>query len=540
MSEIVVKQFGGISPRTRPRYLENTQAQIATNCQVWNFDSLRGMLGMTDLLATTRSPVASIYRFGQDLDSETQFWFEFDVNTDVVKSAISGDTEERTYFSNGVKPKKTNNLLAQTGSPPYPVSAYDLGVPAPANACITNTDGAGTGIPETRIYTYTNVTSWREESEPATASNSVDVMVGDTVSLTAIASPTVGNTNIATKRIYRSVTGNTTNSYLFVAEIPAAQTTFSDTVLSAALGEVCPSIGWTAPPDGIKGFVPLPNGGIAGFMGRDLYLCDPYHGFTFPAAYIQSVQYPIVGLGVMDTTIAILTKGKPSFYQGTHPDNMVEVPTDITQACIAKRSIVSMNGSVYYASPDGIVGLSSSGSGIVTQGLFTKKEWATINPASIHAYAWENKYVGFFSGASIGGLTTGGFVFDPETKAFNIHDISATTGYNDLQRDALYLVIGNRIQRWHSGDLKSYIWRSKKFSLPQPLSFFCAGVDAESYPVTFKLYSEAGLIHTETVSDRFPFKLPPLLYQDLEFEVSGTAEVFQVAIAQSVEELSNV
>lgn len=543
MSTIVVKQFSGIAPRVRPRYLGDVQAQVANNCQVWNVDSLRGMRGTTDVVGTTKAPVATIYRYGQDLDSDTQYWFNFTTDTNVVKGAIANDTEERVYYSDGTKPKKTNNLLAQTGSTSYPVAAYDLGVPQPFAQCIANTNDAGTGVPETRVYTYTNVTSWREESEPSLASNSVSAKVGDTITLTAIGVPTIGNTNIATKRIYRSVVGNSSVSYLFVAEIPASQTSYADTKLAADLGEVCPSIGWTAPPDGIKGFVSLPNGGLAGFKGNDLYLADPYHPFTFPAAYIQTVPYPIVGLGVMDTTIAILTTGKPSFYQGSHPDNMVEVNSSITQACVAKRSIVSMNGSVYYASPDGIVSLSSSGSGIATEALFTKTEWAQLNPSSIHAYAWENKYVGFFSGGNINGITQGGFVFDPSNGSFNLHDIYATAGYNDLQRDRLYLVIGSQICSWHTGSVKTYTWRSKKYSLPAPISFGYGMVDAETYPVTLKVYARQAttdeLIHTQDVSDRTPFRLPALLYQDIEFEVSGTAEVFQVILGQSAMELAN-
>jgi len=543
VTTLIVKQFSGIAPRVRPRYLSDVQAQIANNCQVWNVDSLRAMLGTSNVCATQKTSPQSIYRFGQDSSSETQYWFEFLADTNIVKGAIAGDTEERTYYADGTKPKKTNNVLAQTGGTSYPVAAYDLGVPAPFAQCVANTNGAGTGVPETRVYTYTNVTTWREESEPALASNSVLVKVGDTVTLTAIGVPTIGNTNIATKRIYRSVVGNSSVSYLFVAEIPASQTTYSDTTLAADLGEVCPSIGWTAPPDGIKGFVSLPNGGLAGFMGNDLYLADPYHPFTFPAAYIQTVPYSIVGLGVMDTTIAILTKGKPSFYQGSHPDNMVEVQTSITQACVSKRSIVSMNGSVYYASPDGIVALSGSGSGIATEALFTKAEWALLNPSSIHAYAWENKYVGFFTGGSINGITEGGFVFDPARGSFNLHDIYATAGYNDLQRDKLYLVIGNQITSWHTGAVKTYTWRSKKYALPAPMGFGYGMVDAESYPVTLKVYARQDatdeLIHTQTVSDRTPFRLPALLYLDVEFEVSGAAEVFQVALGQSAMELAN-
>ena len=66
-------------------------------------------------------------------------------------------------------------------------------------------------------------------------------------------------------------------------------------------------------------------------------------------------------------------------------------------------------------------------------------------------------------------------------------------------------------------------------------------MDAESYPLTIKFYADSTLLWTQTVTERNPFKLPGAnMYQDIEFEVSGTAEVFQVSLAESVQELAGV
>src|SRR3546814_561981 len=212
---------------------------------------------------------------------------------------------------------------------------------------------------------------------------------------------------------------------------------------------------------------------MAGFTDIDLYFAEPYKPYAWPADYIQSVEFPIVGLGVMDTTVAVLTKGVPYFAQGSTPDTVVMVRSDIHQACVAKRSIVSMGQAVFYASPDGLVTLSSAGSGLITQAHFSRELWQVLDPATIHAYQWESKYVAFFDAG-------GGFVFDPLSKEFVFHNVTAQAAYNDLQRDALYLVIGQELHTWYTGAPLDYVWRSMRFTLPSPTSFGWGQVQAEA------------------------------------------------------------
>src|SRR3546814_10640238 len=98
--------------------------------------SLTGLPGTTKVLNTVKANVRSIYRFGQDINADGRYWFEFERDTDVLRGAIAGDTEERTYWADGVKPKKTHNVLALTSGINYPVAAYDLAVPRPDEPCI--------------------------------------------------------------------------------------------------------------------------------------------------------------------------------------------------------------------------------------------------------------------------------------------------------------------------------------------------------------------------------------------------------------------
>lgn len=389
---------------------------------------------------------------------------------------------------------------------------------------------------ETRVYTYTWVNKeagFEFESAPAAASGAVEVVNDQTVSIAGMQTTPGGSYVVTHKRIYRSVFG----VFLFVAEVEAAVPSFTDNVKPELLGEQLPTLTWAEPPQTLAGLTNMPNGLMAGFSGRDVYFCDPYHPHAWPEQYIQTVDYPVVGLGRMDTTLAVLTKGTPYLIQGTHPASMAVVKSDLEQACVSKESIVSLGGAVVYAAPDGLMLLSSGGSKIITQNMFSFKQWqAFFKPESIHAYQQDNKYIAFYDN----GTTQGGFIFDVASGQFITHNIYATAGYHDLQRDKLFLAYANRsLAAWEQGGAMTYTWKSKKFTMPEVTGFSCAQLEAEAYPMTLKVYVDTTLIHTQTVQNRNPFRLPAKVGRDWELQVEGNNEVFSLAIAHSMTELAS-
>lgn len=538
MAVVGIKSFGGIAPKIPPRYLKDNQAQTALNCPVFA-GSIQPILDMGSSLLTLEKTgtIKTIYRYGQDNISDTQHWFHWTSEVDVCRSQIAGDTSEWTFFTGDGAPKATHSGIALSGTN-YPATSRPLGLAAPtvaASAAVAGTEDT-TETQETRVYTYTfvNKEAGREiESAPAPASTSVDVRTSQTVSLSNLAT-TPGAGYLAThKRIYRSTAG----VFLFVAEIAASATTYSDAVDPDDLAEELPSLYWSEPPTALKGLINLPNGMMAGFVGRDLYFCEPYRPHAWPENYILTVDFPIVGLGRMDTTLAVLTTGNPYFVQGSHPDNMAVVKSDLEQACVSKESIVSVGGGVIYAAPDGLMLLSPGGSRIITQDYFNFRQWQSyFSPTSIHAYQQDNQYIAFYDN----GTNQGGFIFDIPSRQFILHDMYATAGYHDLQRDKLFLTFTDKaVKIWQDGSAKSYIWRSKKFTMPQDMGFACAQLEAEAYPMTVKFYADGTLIHTQTVQSRNPFRLPAKRGRDWEMQVEGSNEVFSVAIANSMSELAN-
>jgi len=538
MPVVALKSFGGIAPKIPARYLKDNQAQTALNCPVFA-GSIQPIQAMGDPLLTFEKSgeIKSIYRFGQDNISDTEHWFHWTDEVDVCRSQIAGDTSEWTFFTGDGGPKATNSEIALDGNN-YPSNSRPLGLAKPTTEATATVQGTedDTETQETRVYAYTfvNKEAGREiESAPSGASNNVDVRTSQTVKLTNLET-TPGAGYLAThKRIYRATAG----VFLLVDEIDIANTEYTDSVSPDDLAEELPSFYWSTPPAALEGLINLPNGMMAGFVGRDLYFCEPYRPHAWPENYIQTLDYPIVGLGRMDTTLAVLTTGNPYFVQGSHPSNMAVVKSDLEQACVSKESIVSTGGGVLYAAPDGLMLLSPGGSRIITQDYFNFRIWQEyFKPDSIHSYQQDNQYIAFYDN----GTTKGGFIFDIPSRQFILHDMYVTAGFQDLQRDKLFLCTEDRkLVVWQGGAVKDYIWRSKRFTMPQEISFACGQLEAEAYPMTVKFYADGTLIHTQSVASRNPFRLPVKRGRDWEVQVEGNKEVFSIAMSTSMSELAN-
>lgn len=390
---------------------------------------------------------------------------------------------------------------------------------------------------EARTYVWTwvyKVAGFEFESAPSVATNIIDVDDGQTSSITNMPAAPLSGYTATHKRIYRAVSG----VFLFVAEIPFDRVSYSDSMLAADLGEPLPSITWALPKAGLRGLTALPSGTMAAFVGHDIYFCEPFRPYAWPENYALTVEHKIVGLGRMDSTLAVLTTGNPVFIQGLDPGSMTMVKTDLEQSCVSKRSIVSYGPNVFYASPDGLMKLSPGGSGLVTETMFTNEQWQrTFNPSSIHAYQHDGQYIAFYDT----GTVQGGFMYDMKSGQFVTHDISATAGYTDLETDTLFLAFSDAtVKKWERGSsAKTYIWTSKTFTQPQPIGYTVGQVEAEAYNITMKIYGDTALLLTKVVTSRDPFRLPAGRYRDWAISLTGSTEVFSVAIATSPSELAN-
>jgi len=540
--QVELRTFLGLRPSRAVDLLQLGEAQTAVNTK-FTSGSLKPFLGLgTPGAGVTFSggTVLSIYRFGQSSASEVLYWFQFTADTDVVKGPIDNDTEEKTYWTDGTYPKKATAAMATTGVP-YPSNAYRMGIPAPSTALSASVSGSPTDAAdpaETVTYVVTYVSAWGEEGPPSVASTAVEWRPGQTVNLSSIPVAPVGTYNITYKRIYRSAAGSLSTKFQLVtaSDLAIATTTYADTTETADLGETLSTVGWVEPPDAMTGLCAMANGVLAGFTGNTVCFSEPFAPYAWPTRYQRSTDAPIVGIAAFDQSLFVGTKQGIYIFTGSDPGSMTSEKLAVAQSCVSKRSIVPMMGGVLFASPDGLMRVSAAGIQNVTEDVMTRIEWQAYVPSSISAYESDNRYIAFYDTGSV----QKGLIFSfGATPTFCETDVYATAGFRDKGRDALYLVVGNVLKKWDAGSALTYDWVSGVFSLPYGTNLSCARVDAASYPVTFKLYADGTLKHTEAVADKYPFRLPSgYRSQRYHIELTGTPEVRTVEMASHMSELS--
>lgn len=423
----------------------------------------------------------------------------------------------------------------------------------------------------TTSYVYTFVSQYGEESAPSPPSQLIVRDDGTTVTVTSATSPPTGlNYSVTSKRIYRALTGASGTDYYLLAEIPLSQADYDDNTPDRvlALGDILRSADWNLPPADMRGIIALPNGVMAGFRKNELCLSEQGFPHAWPVKYRLATDFDIVGIGAIDTAVVICTHGFPYIAAGNAPGSYSMMKIEIPQACVSKRSIAYIAGlGVLYASPDGIVAIAGPGRAqIVTQNLFTRREWQELKPESIIATAHDNRYFAFYDTGS----SMGGFVLDFSERGIGLTRLAfhASAVAADLLTDRLYLVLDQNSPPWPPGSPASgqavpdgrtlfsfddyqsgplspklpYKWRSKTFLLPYPTTFRYCRVAADSYDdLTLRLLDGDVPYASIEVQSHREFVLPSRTAKDgvdeFSFELFGTASVAAVHFGEDVSEI---
>lgn len=394
---------------------------------------------------------------------------------------------------------------------------------------------------EDRFYVYTYVSALGEEGPPSPPSLRLEWSPGTSVQLTGMGTgPAAGNYNLDRKRIYRLATVDGQGAYQFAAEIPIGQTTFTDDIATADLGEVLQSVDWDPPPANLRNLLALPNGVLAGSAGDQLCLSVPNQPHAWPRLWRDTANHRIVALGNFDTTIVVCTEVGVYLAQGANPEGITLEDLNLGQGCVAAASLVSLGlYGVAFASPDGLVLVGPGGPRIMTEGWFDRDAWQALKPESIRGFLHDRRYFGFYDNG-----TPGGFIFDPAPDGMGLVmlDFHAVAGYSDPLTDQLYLVRdGAAIERFDdpARPLMPYTWAKRLRDLSLPANYTCAEVLAEDYSdVTARVYADGALKHTRDVTSMEPFRLPAgFATRDYEWELSGTSTVRKSMLAEDVDEL---
>lgn len=534
-----ITNFSGEMPQVSAVKLPDNAAQRALNCR-FTGGSLSSFFGLSTAKPNVPADRISMYKMGQNYYDPDKYWFIWTEDVDCIRGQIAADELERTFYSTPSETFKTNFNLATQGGVDYPVNYRQLAVPRPLSApSAVVFSGEGEGVAEDRYYICTHVTDWDEESEPSDPIlTPVSVKDGQVVRVTLPATLPTGNFVIKSIRIYRTASGSNATDWQLVDEVIAGVPYYDDTKKNSELAEVIPSLEWTPPVAGLIGFVNLPNGIVAAYKGSDLYFSEPYRPFTFPVKYSLTMDFQIMGLGTFGNSLVVTTKGNPYLVTGIDPSAMSSQKLEAQQACVSKRSVVSIGYGVIYASPDGLVLVDGNGANVITEALFTIREWREINPEQITACQYDGNYYAF--------TQSEGYVFDFSTNPPIMSRLStvARGAYQEIKTDKLFLLESTRIAQWE-GDSTArieYNWKSKVFELPKPANFAWAQVQAQDYAsITVKIYADSVLVYTYSPVSNAPFRLPSgFLAKFWEVEFVGTSTINSFVMAQAMKEIRSV
>lgn len=484
MPAIKATTFDGIYPRTSPTMLADNQAQVAQNVKLYS-QELRYWNGPTSVQSLTIIP-KTIYKLYDVANINPAIWLTWTNVVDVAPGPLGDTVDSRVYYTGDPTPRKTNYALATSGAAPYPFNYYELGVPAPTGAPTVTATVAGTGIAETRAYVYTYIHQFgalMEESAPSPAASVTVNTVGSTVTINGFTTPPAGKYNWLSRRIYRSVTGGTTTSYQFVAEIPLATTSYADTLTVAGLGVVLPSLGWLPPPTGLQGIVSMANGSgaLCGFVGNTVYFSEPFYAHAWPLKYAMTVPYPIIGLQIFGTTVVVMTDRNPYLINGGTPGIMSLERLPMVEPCVSKGSIVTDESGVTYASPNGLVTIGYSVRAVVTTSLFTRDEWQALTPGQIKATVLNGRYFGVYPDQS---NSNKAFIINTRDRpAMSNITMPASAVYVDSKTASVFYAhqTDKNIYQLDADTANplTYEWRSKRWQLPHATTFSVMRVDAD-------------------------------------------------------------
>jgi len=469
MVAIKLEDFGGLIPRMSPRLLPVNMARTARNTKLLNGEArgFRSPRQLADLTAATFT-VKRAYRiaYTDAYGDPAEHWMTFDTrDVDIVRSPIINDQFDRYYWAgDGVPKYNTRSRIIQGLDP------YWLGIPRPVAAPTVAGDTSASDL--TRAYVYTFVSAYGEEGQPSNPTVETGGAGTWVVSGMDTSVPDAVERNITAKRIYRTIAGNTTNLYFFVAEVSLATASYNDSIADdvVALNNILESTSWAGPPADMEGFVVMPNGYLVGWAGRRVLFSEPYRPHAWPAEYELSTEYEIVGMAVWGSTLIIGTRSQPYLGQGATPQSLTLQKLDAVEPCLSRRGMVATVVGAYYPSINGLVLVNSSGVSVITQDILTKEEWAFYNPGTIYAAQLGLQYIAFVTSSF-------GFIFNPTEPKTKLVELDRFDGVNGIETDRytgnVYLIRQDRAMDWDPEDTERLFWRwkSKEFHLPKPINF---------------------------------------------------------------------
>ena len=461
MPTVKIDSFSGIMPRVHPTLLPDGCAVKAHNCRLTSgklspvrkpsIETGKRIRLENGLDAISNANSLYLWRRGIGVE-EFLAWpgivrvaqgniADDDLDRIFVTGAtgIGGDGKNHpcAYISSSSGASFTRHSLVKTALP-----APVIKVAAP-NADKDNTRYTFFFQTWVDAYGYESGSS-AASSDSGTEDGSTEYNDGDEITFDAVTAPTAASK----RRIYKVITGSTTESVQFIAEqsvIGAGFQALTVTVKDEDAGEVMPSI--VSAPEDLVWMSHVPGNFYAGYSAskpRTVMFSDVNLPTSWPDAYRYDIRDDLMGLAVAGNTVFALTTGYPWSLSGTAPESMTPTVLSSPQACVSARSICVIEGAVFYASQDGICMLSPSSDyptqvPVITEKHFGKREWEALNPSSCIMGAYDGALHAWFTLES--GLRQGYIIDIGEgVSAVTTHDEQAKAVFYDAETDGLYYV----------------------------------------------------------------------------------------------------
>lgn len=541
MATIVIPTFKGMAPRLHERLLQPGQAQVAKNCR------------------TDRGILEPVFGFGPSVAAGgpgTIFkhphlgWMSWSGIVSVTNSAVT-DSGGHFFVTGDGYPKQSTTLMGgayrRLGLPaPAAPLSVQLGEPRIDPTADADADGVidSPSVERSSSYCYTYVTDMGggglQESAPSPPTGVFDVLDGQTVTLTDFAAPTVSGVVVSKYRIYRTVGGGSSSAFFFLREVNVGVSAWADDISDDQVStDALATDGWNMPEDDATGIILTPNGIYAMHRSNEILLSEPFIPYAYPKKYRMSTQEHVVGLGFFESSIVILTRGRPFLLMGSTPESMSMQPLPFDQACVSSSSIVSMGQGVMYASPDGLCLVGPAGQQVVTRGVFTKEQWRAMEPWGMRGACYEDKYFGALPDGTV-------LVYEFATQSvFTLATGSAVSSmFHDVASDSLFVCTEGEVRGLGASSVPmTYTWRSGEFftsALVLPSALRIEGGQTPSSPIVVRLFAngqkrqEFSLLRTETV--RLGIGRSE---KNWTIEIEGSAPIFEIRISTSIEELEH-
>ncbi|RND29420.1 hypothetical protein EC575_25375, partial [Vibrio cholerae] len=94
------------------------------------------------------------------------------------------------------------------------------------------------------------------------------------------------------------------------------------------------------PDANMQGLCTMANGICAGFAGNEVMFSEAYLPYAWSKSHRGVTDDDIVAIAPIETSLVVVTKGKPYLFSGVTPSMVTSMRLNVEQACVSAPSLV--------------------------------------------------------------------------------------------------------------------------------------------------------------------------------------------------------